>query len=1470
MKQLALVLLLSMAATSVAGCAAPEENAPVDTAQNEDEKPGPGDGDGDGKQDDDENKEEEPQNQKPVVASVTIAAGNYSVTSEVSASVTASDPDGDAVTLSYEWLVNGSVVSTAEKLSGLFQKHDSVAVRVTASDGDLTSAPVTSNQVTILNSVPSMTGVSIGVGPYDTDDLITATPTGFTDADNDTPAYVYTWYVNGVAVSGEVGASLDGAHFDKGNTVYVTAAPSDGEAVGDSFDSGVVTIQNSAPTLSAASIGSGPYYTLDTISVTPTGYSDPDGDLPQYSYVWYVNDMIVPGENGASLVGSNFQKGDRVYVRVTPSDGTVSGTFVDSGELTIQNSLPTLSGVTLSGTPAYTDSILTAAPAGYSDDDQEGPSSYQYTWYVNGTAVKVGADDWLNGDSFDKGNTVYVAVRAYDGQAYSPAVNSSAITVLNSAPTLSQVLIPTNTPYYTNSSIGVLKYDFYDKDGDSTEIYTYQWFVDDAEVTGETTDTLDGAHFNKGQDVYVVITPSDGTSQGSAYTSNTVTIANSLPTVTSVSIGTGPYYTNDTITGTASATDLDGDTITYDYFWYVDLTLEYSELAQSATSSDFNGAVYFSKGDSVRLGVRVNDAGGTTGSIHYSNDLVIENSPPSAPSNLYWRVYEGGALEGEPDQISDAAEDLYFMHAASTDPDGDPITYNASWKRNGTEFKTTTSSGLSQSIDQTDIIGGTTIQVDLSASDGVLSSTSASLIGNISKSGLQFVETGLGPTTCAIDELGALTCWGANDLGQLGTGTSGGNFAHPQSVSGMNKDVIDVAVALKTACALKKDGTVWCWGQNSEGQLGNGTSDVSAHPTPAKITSLTNVTDIEAGYDHFCALHADTTASCWGWNENSQLGNPTAADPQKTPVKARFTNTYGSISDLTGVIKIQAGSRHTCALFDTGSIMCWGDDSVGQLGTSNLSDPWPTARTGFEVTGISTAVDIAVGQAHTCALLADGTVRCWGYNLEGQLGNGDKVTQTSPVQVKTSSTVNLTGVTGISGGRMHTCAQKTSGLVCWGADNVGQLGNDTARTSQVYASNHILMKTTALAPVQVSAGFDQTCAISKEGGLWCWGLGSSGQLANGSLKDSYIPVESVKHRDQNALSAGEAFGCALDRNGKLSCWGRNDTRQVANTATSEYLSPIATHYDRGVDAVATGANFACALLRTGAVTCWGGNTHKQVGLSTPLTPQGTPNQVIASGAVQVVAGSRHACAVLQDSTAKCWGDNFSGQLGRGTMTASETASAVLASAGVTLTGIAQMSAGGDHTCAVLSSGRVLCWGADNAGQLGNGGTTGSKAYGEDVLNSSNAAYANAVMVAAGYAHNCLITQSGALSCWGEGSGGQLGDSSSIDRTRAETTVSGEYLTVGGNIGHTCGAILSGAVYCWGTNSSGELGTNTGGITSTPAGVPSFSAKHLSLGDRFTLGHISTPYAWGRNENGRTGLGLSDTNFHNSRTMIQLP
>ena len=365
-------------------------------------------------------------------------------------------------------------------------------------------------------------------------------------------------------------------------------------------------------------------------------------------------------------------------------------------------------------------------------------------------------------------------------------------------------------------------------------------------------------------------------------------------------------------------------------------------------------------------------------------------------------------------------------------------------------------------------------------------------------------------------------------------------------------------------------------------------------------------TQAASSFNHTCAIYGSGGLHCWGQNFSGQLGDGTTTN---SPIPV-------VVPGLTGVTAVSAGRVHTCAIAQ-GVVKCWGDGADGQLGNGTTnSSPTPVPVVGLTTVTIQ-AVALAVGANFSCAQMQNvvtgaSTVRCWGGNSVGQVGNG-----TTTPQVFAPATVSgLTGVTHLTAGSYFACAVTGGTVRCWGSGNDGQFGNGTTGVSSNVPAAAATGITNA---TMVTAGGSHACAANgTTGDAWCWGDRSFAQVGNGTRVRSdpiLTPYYFGAGFRPTRIFAGNAGTCAIV-SGQAFCWGKNTAGEVGNAGvgiSAFVLSPVAvTGQSSGVATMAAGLDHTCAISTAGAISCWGDNTLGQRG-SAPFaagTPITTPIGVV--------------------------------------------------------------------------------------------------------------------------------------------------------------------------------------------------------------------------------------------------------------------
>ena len=502
---------------------------------------------------------------------------------------------------------------------------------------------------------------------------------------------------------------------------------------------------------------------------------------------------------------------------------------------------------------------------------------------------------------------------------------------------------------------------------------------------------------------------------------------------------------------------------------------------------------------------------------------------------------------------------------------------------------------------------------------------------------------------------------------------------------------------------------------------------------------------------------------------------------------------------------LSAGRFHTCVILDNGSVSCWGRGSSGQLGNGETSTKYTPTLTSSLGTG-RTAVALSSGGHHTCAILDNGSVSCWGRGSNGQLGNGGTSEKSTPTL--TSSLGTGRTAVAISSGQYHTCAILDTGQVsCWGLNSDGQLGNGGT------TNKNTPTLTSSLGPgrtaVAISSGYGHTCAILDNGSVSCWGRAYDGNLGIGGtalgngetvtpppLQTTPTPTSSLgTGRTAVAISSGDDHTCAILDNGSVSCWGRGGNGQLGNGGTENSTLPVTTSSlgaGRTAVALSSGAAHTCALLDNGLISCWGWGDYAQLGNGgTTGTNVPTLTSSLGTGrtALALSSGQYHTCALLDNGSVSCWGGSDLGQLGNG-MSYSLTPT-LTGSFGTGRTAVA-LSSGSFHTCAILDNGAVSCWGMGWHGQLGNGGAPFKQ--NTPVLVSSFGSGRTALAISAGGMHTCAILDNGLVSCWGagtsQGGGGDYGQLGNGGSTGSAVPT----LTSSLGTGRTAVALSSGGVH----------------------------------------------------------------------------
>ena len=820
-----------------------------------------------------------------------------------------------------------------------------------------------------------MADASLAPDPAYEADTITCTPGDTSDDDGTTSfSYAYSWTVNGNEIEA-TDATLTGTDFDRDQIVICTVVPNDGEDDGDAVSTSSLTISNTEPTIDSVDIDpSGPVVTTE-LTCSYAGYDDDDDDADQSHYSWTIDGVEV-GTN--STLSDLFVKDDVVVCTVTPYDGTDEGEAL-SASTTITNTPPVASNVAIDPEDAYAaDTLLCSYD--FSDDDNDDDVS-TYSWTIDG--IEIGTEATLSGE-FVGGDVVTCTVTPNDGEDNGTAISTS-VTIINTPPVLASVSLSPD-PAYENDTLTCTPGDITDDDGTVGFDYTYSWTVDGADVS-VTANQLDGSHYDRDQEVICTVIPNDGTDDGDAVSSSPLTISNTEPYIGSVSIEPNTPLVTDTLgCSYADFGDDDNDADASTYSWTIDGVIV-------GTTNELSGV--FVKDDVVTCTVTPND--GTDSGTPLSEETTIVNTPPE--------IVDIGLSPDAPE-----TDQTITVSVSTSDDDNDEVSLTYEWTVDGVLQSET---GDSLSGDYFD--HGEVVMVAVTPNDGEEDGDVASISVTIANRAptapsvavylMPSATVGLGQGThgCLVDGNDQMTCWGADDEGQ---------------VSDMPEDDwLAVATGQAHSCGVSTENRVWCWGWDNELQ----TSDA---PTGTKYE------DVALGNRFSCALANTGRVDCWGRNTEGQATPPTTRYDQIAAsyalacgrtndgeIECWGSDTFGQLSNAPideGYTDIGLGTYHACAINASAEIECWGCDAAsgcaydyGQVDDAPAGDDWTL---------------LAVGAFHSCAMDVSGDVTCWGMDDDGQ-ATPEEATYIS-----------------IWAGADFTCGlTMDGGMICWGANNDNQV-----------------------------------------------------------------------------------------------------------------------------------------------------------------------------------------------------------------------------------------------------------------------------------------------------------------------------------------------------------------------------------------------------------------------------------------------
>lgn len=611
-----------------------------------------------------------------------------------------------------------------------------------------------------------------------------------------------------------------------------------------------------------------------------------------------------------------------------------------------------------------------------------------------------------------------------------------------------------------------------------------------------------------------------------------------------------------------------------------------------------------------------------------------------------------------------------------------------------------------------------------------------------------------GDHSMALTSDGNIWVWGNNTFGELGDGTTTQRRS-PVQVPGFT-NAASIAVGYFHAAAIKRDGTLWTWGNNQFGELGDGTT--TERHSPVQVASLGNTnSSVDAGDYHTLVIRNDTTVWAFGFNNAAQLGDGTQVN-RSTPVQV--TGLHAISISAGGSSGTSPGVHGSAAIATDGTLWVWGA-------------PYNSTTGGFvprQITGLTGGVEVSVGVVHLLVRRNDGSVWSMGSNSASQLG----YSTSSPVFNPPAPVPGLSGAAGIAAAGQASAASLADGSTyAWGSNSDGQIGSPTVLSRPVPTVIPGLSNV-----IQISAGGTgrlyqtHSVALKRDGTVWAWGSNNFGQLATpGGTLFSSVPAQVPGIDNVAKIAAGGTFTLALKSDGTVWFWG-NGNLGAGATSTPNATGPAQIVGLSNIQEIRAGKTFAFAMRSTdGTWLAWGDDRYGQLAVAASDTCIDTDASVVPcvktpaavpalAGFREISGGMRHAVGWKNDRVLWAWGDNTFGELGDGTFTSRSTPAPVPGFGPV----VGALAAGNDidpgaYTIAGLPDGSVWTWGANKFGQLGDG-TRADRATPTQVLNLGTLANG-----AAGNRHMDIILADGSVVAWGANYYGQLGDGTFTIRTR---------------------------------------------------------------------------------------------------------
>ena len=797
------------------------------------------------------------------------------------------------------------------------------------------------------------------------------------------------------------------------------------------------------------------------------------------------------------------------------------------------------------------------------------------------------------------------------------------------------------------------------------------------------------------------------------------------------------------------------------------------------------------------------------------------------------------ANAGSNQSFSVSGQVIFLDGSQSDDADGDGLTYTWIMQIPSGSNTTLSDTNTTTPYFYADVVGE--YKLSLVVNDGYEDSLESNITIGISLTrSWAKISTGL-YHTLAIKSDGTLWAWGYNVYGRLGDGTSN-NSAIPIQI-GSASNWTAISAGDNHSVAVNSDGKLYAWGQNTSGELGNGTTDTRTVPVQEN-TFATDWSQVSAGLGFTVAIKTDGSMWAWGYNYYGQFGNGKDGANENT-------NTIAVEGPAGNWTSVTTGSRYTVAIKSDGSMWAWGKGDSGQLGEGLIVNENSPVQ---ENTNAMNWLEVSAGNNHNLALNSLGELYAFGENTYGQIGDSSNGRSLVPKRIGSDKTW-----ASVSAGYDHSLAKTTSGeLWAWGRNDYKQLGDETVQGYNYPVQVH----TSATNWLSLSSGRYFNTAINENGELWSWGYNNHGNLGNGMKTDILIPTqEETKVSNWIDAGAGYRFSVGLKSDGTLWTWGSNSSSALGDGGNVGKISPNRIASDKTWTRISVGNQHSLAIDNENKLWVWGSNSYAQLG-----TGGGTTSQLLQINGDtdwgSISAGYYHSAAIKIDGTLWLWGANSYGQLG---IDSNVTAN-IPTKAGID-TDWASVSVWNYYTMAIKTDGTLWACGRNDQGQFGNSSTQNEQQF---IKIGTDTDWAS---VSVGINHTVAIKTDGTLWTWGDDGadklGNGMGNQASLIPQKVGNATNWTYSRAGTN--YTAAINGDGELWAWGANDQGQHGVGNVNFSPTPRRVGSATNWiKVDITDRHTLAinddnsdGSGELWAWGKNDFSQVTPGITKPTFAQS-------